>query len=366
MLKGWGAPEGELSAARAMELARRRGVSWEKSWRALGGVWLTASFLAGVSRASEVATQMLAIAEQHQNTELTAASLVRLGYSQIHAGNLDRAAECIDRAISLIQTIPKAPGRDIMAYGIWAWNTWFLGFPNRAANQMNQLFALARGLNSKVLEQLLRTFAVYFFFLLQERERMRDHATALLTLATELRGLSSRAQAEIYLGWLDSVEHDRPEVIERMQRALAEYRATGTLSLLSFFLSLIAQAQGRFGRYGEALVAIDEALTLIEETGERIFEADVHRIKGELLLAQNLSTAAEAEESFRTAIDIAARQDAKSWELRAATSLARLLRDTNRRDEARTMLAEIYGWFTEGFDTADLKDAKALLDELSA
>ena len=156
-----------------------------------------------------------------------------------------------------------------------------------------------------------------------------------------------------------------PEVLEGMQRALADFRATGSLTFASFLLSLIAQAEGRFGRYSEALAAIGEALRLIEDTGECLFEVEVHRIKGELLLAQNSSAVAEAEESFRTAIDIARRQNAKSWELRATTSLARLLRDTNRRDEGRTMLAEIYNWFTEGFDTADLKDAKALLDELA-
>ncbi|MBV8138344.1 MAG: hypothetical protein JO121_22355 [Deltaproteobacteria bacterium] len=112
-------------------------------------------------------------------------------------------------------------------------------------------------------------------------------------------------------------------------------------------------------------MTIDEAQAVIEETGERITEADVHRTKGELLLAKGVSNAPQAEHSFRTAIEIARLQKAKSWELRATMSLARLLRDTNRGDEARSMLAEIYNWFTEGFDTADLKDAKALLDELS-
>jgi adenylate cyclase len=193
---------------------------------------------------------------------------------------------------------------------------------------------------------------------------MRDHAAALVTLATELGSSSRRATAEIYLGWLDSIEHDSPEVIERMQRALADFRATGTLSIVSFLLSLIAEAQARFGRYSEALAAIGEALTLIEETGERVFQVDVHRIKGEVLLAQGLSGSEEAEESLRTAVDIAIRQNAKSFQLRATTSLARLLANQHRCDEARTMLAEIYGWFTEGFDTVDLKDAKTLLDEL--
>ena len=150
-----------------------------------------------------------------------------------------------------------------------------------------------------------------------------------------------------------------------MQRALADLRATGSLVSASFFLSLIAQALCLFSRYDETLVTIDEALTVIEETDERSTEAEVHRTKGELVLARGVSNAAQAEQSFRTAIEIARCQKAKSLELRATTSLARLLHDTNRRNEARSMLSEIYTWFTEGFDTPDLKDAKALLDQLS-
>jgi predicted ATPase len=117
-------------------------------------------------------------------------------------------------------------------------------------------------------------------------------------------------------------------------------------------------------QFDEGLRTIDESFPIIERTGQRQHEAEVHRLRGELLLAQDSSNAAHSEKSFRTAIEIARKQRAKSWELRATTSLAQLLAKQGRRDEARAMLAEIYGWFTEGFDTLDLKDAKALLDEL--
>jgi predicted ATPase len=372
-LKGYGSPEGELSAARALELARRPGVSWEKSWIALYGLLLTAFVRASVSRAAELAEQLLAIAEQHGNNERLAESLYLLGHSLMFAGKFSRTAECFDRAISLFEAMPKASTglgsrqnrHYTETYCISACNGWYLGFPNRAAKQMNQAFAMARGLNSKVIEEQVNNYALFFFFLLREPERMRDHAAALVTLTTESGNPIFRALGDFYLGWLDLVECDRPEAIERMQRALADFRARSSVIMVSSMLSLVAQSQGRFGRYSEAFAAIGEALTLMEETGECIFEADVHRIKGELLLAQDLSGLAQAEEWLRTAIDIASRQNAKSWELRATTSLARLLRDTNRRDEARTTLAEIYNWFTEGFDTADLKDAKALLDDLS-
>nr|NIO71038.1 tetratricopeptide repeat protein [Anaerolineae bacterium] len=124
-----------------------------------------------------------------------------------------------------------------------------------------------------------------------------------------------------------------------------------------------AEAYGKAGQAEEGLSVLAEALALVEKTGERYYEAELRRLKGELLLMQG--DEAEAEASFDKAIEVARRQQAKSWELRATVSLCRLWRKQGRVDEARQMLAEIYGWFTEGFDTADLKEAKALLEELS-
>ena len=118
------------------------------------------------------------------------------------------------------------------------------------------------------------------------------------------------------------------------------------------------------GRLDDGLSALTEALAAADEHEIRFYEAEMHRLKGELLLRQDDSNAAEAQSCFQRAIEIARNQSAKSWELRATMSLARLLAKQGHRDEARAMLADIYGWFTEGFDTADLKDAKALLDEL--
>jgi adenylate cyclase len=371
-LKGIGSPEGERAAARALELSRRPGVSWEKSWIALHGLYLTTLIQASLWRANELAMQMLAIAEQHGNKELAAQSFSSLALSQMLTGNFDSADKSFDRAISMYETMPKATTglgtlrniNDVAGSGFSAWNTWFLGFPNRAAKKMDDALAVAQGLDSKAVHELLHYGATIFFFLVRERKRTREHADALITSATELGNPSRRAIGELYLGWFDSVAGGQPQGIARMQRALADFRAGGSINMTSCFLSLIAQSQGGFGYYDEALVAIDEALAVIEETGQRAFEAEVHRINGELLLTRNSSSTARAEEGFRTTIEIARRQKAKSWELRATTSLARLLAKQGKRDEARTMLADLYNWFTEGFDTADLKDAKALLEEL--
>jgi len=137
---------------------------------------------------------------------------------------------------------------------------------------------------------------------------------------------------------------------------------------LSGPLRSLADAQAQAGQPEEGLTTLDEALALVEETDERYWEAELYRLKGELLLMQGdeAETEVEAERQYWHAIEVARRQRARSWELRATTSLARLWQEQGKTDEARQMLAEVYGWFTEGFDTADLIEAKALLEELSS
>ncbi len=154
------------------------------------------------------------------------------------------------------------------------------------------------------------------------------------------------------------------EGIAGMRRGISAYRASGATPH-AWMLSFLASGLGKVGRPQEGLQVVEEGFASVAKTGEQIASPPLHRVKGELLLAQNPADIGEAERCFRTAIEIARRQSARIAELRATVSLARLLNEQGRRDEARAMLAEIYGWFTEGFDTADLKEAKALLDELA-
>ena len=155
------------------------------------------------------------------------------------------------------------------------------------------------------------------------------------------------------------------EGIAQIEEGLATYRATGAELNCSYFLCLLAEACMETGRLDDGLSALWEALAAADEHEIRFYEAETHRLKGELLLRRYDSNTTEAQNCFQRAIQIARNQSAKSWELRATTSLARLLVKQGRRDEARAILAEIYGWFTEGFNTADLKDAKTLLDEVA-
>jgi predicted ATPase len=147
-----------------------------------------------------------------------------------------------------------------------------------------------------------------------------------------------------------------------MRRGIAEYEASG-MSASSFYLVPLAETYLRIGQLEEASGLLTSMLETVRQTGHRLHEAELYRLKGELLLRAS-SNEPEAEACFRQAIEIAQGQSAKAWELRATTSLARLLGKQGRRDEARGMLTEIYKWFSEGFDTADLKEAKVLLDEL--
>jgi predicted ATPase len=190
------------------------------------------------------------------------------------------------------------------------------------------------------------------------------------------------AGATILRGWALAMQRQEEEGIQQIQQGLAAVRATGGELWRPYYLVLLADAYGKTGQVEEGLTALAEALAAVDRTGERMYEAELYRLKGELTLqkfqvssskfqvedsvgssVQGLES--EAEECFLKAIEVAQKQQAKSLELRAATSLARLWQQQDKKAEAHELLAEIYNWFTEGFDTKDLKDAKALLEELA-
>jgi len=191
----------------------------------------------------------------------------------------------------------------------------------------------------------------------------RALAEASVTLASEHDFQFFLAQAIMQRGRVLAEQGRIEEGIAQLRQGLATWETAGTRYRRPTFLAWLAEAYGKAGQPEEGLSVLAEALAQVEQTGERYYEAELRRLEGELLLMQGDD--AEAEASFRRAIEVAQRQQAKSWELRATVSLARLWQKQGRTDEARRMLAQIYGWFTEGFDTLDLKEAKALLEELS-
>ena len=184
-----------------------------------------------------------------------------------------------------------------------------------------------------------------------------------MRVAEEQRLANFLGQATIYSGAVVTQKGQTSEGISRIRQGLAACRATGAVLSRPFFSRFLADAYLRAEQLTEGLAVVDEALSLVSQTQERWHEAELWRLKGELVRQTGLECLQEAENCLRKALAVARPQEAKLWEVRATTGLARLLRDAGRRTEAHAMLSEIYNWFTEGFDTADLKDAKALLED---
>ena len=161
------------------------------------------------------------------------------------------------------------------------------------------------------------------------------------------------------------MQQRREEGVAQLRQGLDAYRDGGAELYLPWHLALLAEAYRASGQAEGGLAALAEAMAMVDKTGERWYEAELYRLKGELMLSQSPDNSAEAETCFHQALDMARCRQAKSWELRAATSLARLWQSQDKRQDAYDLLAPVYGWFTEGFDTADLQEAKTLLQELA-
>jgi len=242
---------------------------------------------------------------------------------------------------------------------------WHLGYPDQALMRGNEAVALAQTLSHPLNLAFAEGVVGYLHQYRREARAAQEVAERLIALSVEHGFSHWLAQATIERGWAMAQQGHNQEGIEQIREGLAAFRAAGTETLRPHVLCLLAEAYGEKDRLDDGLSALAESLAAADAQEERHYEAEIHRLKGDFLLRQDQSNAPEAETCFRRAVEIARNQNAKSLELRATMSLARLLASQGRRDEGCTMLADIYGWFTEGFDTADLKDAKALLDELS-
>ena len=238
-----------------------------------------------------------------------------------------------------------------------------LGFPDQALAQSNAAIAEARRLAHPLSLAVTLGVGGILLSLVEDDAALGERADRLVVVATEQGFLQWRAHGTILRGWVKVKNGDVTEGISLLRSGLSAYRSTGAEIWMPHFIALLARACEIAGHVEEGLTLLDDAFQVVERTGERWFEAELNRHKGRLLLRQGHSKA--AEELYRKAVSIAAEQSAKLWELRAAMSLAPLRRDQGRRDEARDLLAPIYGWFIEGFDTQDLQEAKALLSELA-
>jgi predicted ATPase len=242
-----------------------------------------------------------------------------------------------------------------------------LGYPDQALQTSRAAVAWAQELAHPFSQAFALTFASLFHHFRRDVQFVQAVAERALALSTEQGFPFFAAWATVYQGWALAERGQTKEGIARIRQGLAACRATGAGTVIYYFRGILADLYGKVGRIEEGLAEVTEALSLVEKTGDRIYEVEEHRLKGELLLLQGADET-EVEWYYQKAIQVARQQNAKFWELRATVSLGRLwhsLRSQDKSARARERLEEIYGWFTEGFDTPDLMEAQALLKELS-
>jgi predicted ATPase len=387
--KGMAAPEVGAVYNRARELCQRVGKTPQLS-PVLFALHRFYAVRAELQAAREIAEQHLKLAQSIQDPALLLSAHLALGAAWLWLGEFVPAREHLEQGIasydpqqhrSLAFLYGENPG--VTCFFFAAWALWHLGSPDQALKSSDDALTLARELSHphSLAEALL--FAAMLHQFRREMQTAQERAEAVITLSTEQGFPLWLALGTILRGWVLTEQGQGEEGITQMRQGLAAHRATGAELWRSYHLALLAEAYGKTGQVEEGLTALAEALAVIDKNGERHYEAELYRLKGELTL-QKLSVAssqlsvtnpqsltpnpqaeAEAEACFLKAIEIARQQQAKSLELRATTSLARLWQQQGKQKDAHQMLVEIYGWFTEGFDTADLQEAKALLEELS-
>jgi predicted ATPase len=245
--------------------------------------------------------------------------------------------------------------------------SWLLGYPDQALALSRESIALAQALSHPMSLLLARCFASFLHQFRGEPQAVHEHAEAAFAICTE-HGIAPHyvATARIMRGWAAAALGEVEAGAAELRDGLADLLATEMNARRPHYLALLAETEAWAGRLDQGLAALGEAQELVDRTEERRWEAEIHRLTGELLLRMDPSgKSAEAEARFAQAMRVAGDQGAGALELRAATSLARLWGDNGKREEARDLLATVYGRFVEGFETPDLKRAKALLDELS-
>jgi predicted ATPase len=368
--KGYASPEVEHTFARAWELCQRLGESPPR-FTVLYGLFVC-YFGGGKHRqARDQAEQFLHLAQLQGDAVPLLVAHRLLGLPLYCMGELAQAHEHFAQSVALYdsqqhRTLAFAYGQDpgIAALVLDAFALWLLGYPDQALRRSHEACTLAESLAHP--HSLAYGFAhlAMFHQFRRDREEARRYAEVATRISREQGFPFWLGAGLIFQGWAHTTRHQLAEQIAAMHEGMALYRATDAAMWVPYFLTLLAATYGEASQPEAGLRLLDEARTVMDSTQERFYEAEVHRVQGELVLAQGADQHALAEAGFQHALDIARRQQAKSWELRAAMSLSCLWQQQGKRQEAHDLLAGVYAWFTEGFDTADLQDAKVLLEEL--
>jgi predicted ATPase/class 3 adenylate cyclase len=369
--KGGGAPDVERLYTRARELCERVGEP-PQLFRVLWGLWGVYFQRGDYQTMRALGEQLLSLAQRLQDPDLLLEAHHALWATLDSSGELAAAQPHLERGMRLYD--PQRHRAHAAVYsghdpGVCcrmtaARSLWFRGHPDQAVASIQAALALAQQLAHPFSLTLALHSAAVVHQLCREAPLTQARAEAALTIATDQEFPQQCAQAMHLRGWALAACGQGEEGMAQIKRGLAAYQATGATRIRPYYLALLAEASVQVGRTAEGLGALAEALAMLGQSGARWWEAELYRLRGELLL-QSAAPPEEAEACFRRALDIARSQQAKSLELRAAMSLSRLWQSQGKRAEARELLTPIYSWFAEGFDTADLQEAKALLEGLS-
>jgi predicted ATPase len=362
-------PEVEQTYTQARELCQRLGDT-PQLFPVLWGLCRTYHSRGELHKARELGEQLSSLAQSMQDPALILEAHHTQWSTLFNLGELLSAKEHFERGRALYD--PQQHRQHAFLYGGHdpgvccgthaAQVLWLLGYPDQALRRNQEALSLGRELS----HSFSLAFALFWAALVHqfrgEREAVQERTEAAMILAIEQGFPRWVMMGTILRGWL-TVDHGYVQQgIEQIRQGLAAQGIAEQQTSVAF----LAEAYGKAGQAEEGLSVVNKALTTARNTGLRYYEAELHRIKGELLLGQAVPSEEEqAEACFQEAINVSRRQEAKSLELRAAMSLSRLWQRQGKQKEARQLLTDIYGWFTEGFDTADLKAAKALLEKLA-
>jgi predicted ATPase len=378
-VKGYAAPETKVAIERArlfIERSEALGEPLEDPlmlFSALYGHWATnfVAFNGDICR--DLATHFLALAERQGATTPVLIGHRIMGHSLLKGGNFVQARTHYDRGIAIYdpvehRTLATRFGHDtgVAIFCYRSWTLWFLGYAEAALRDAAAAVENARETDQAASLMFALHMTAVFHVLCGNYAVATARARELFALAEEKGALMWKASGVMHEGCALAATGKASSAIEMLTAGITGYRSTGPTSSITSYLSYLARAYGNVGQFDDAWRCIDEAVTVIGNAKERWFEAEVYRIAGEIARMSAEPDADKAEAHFERSLAVARQQQAKSWELRAAMSLARLWRDQGNPEQARDLLAPVYGWFTEGFDTLDLKEAKALLDELAA
>jgi class 3 adenylate cyclase/predicted ATPase len=377
--KGYAAPETKVAIEQARLLIERSEALGEPLedplllFSTIYGLWAVnfVAFKGDICR--DLASHFLALAERQAATIPVLIGHRVMGHSLLKGGDFVQARTHYDKGIVLYDPVEHRmlatrfghdTGVAILSYR--SWTLWLLGYPEAALRDAATAVETARETGQAASLMFALYMTAFFHLLCGNYAVATSRARELFALAKEKDALMWKASGMIHEGCALAATSKAAAAIEMLTSGIVGYRSTGATLSITAFLSHLARAYGDIGQFDDAWRCIGEAVTVIENAKERWYEAEVHRAAGEIALLSPERDVANAEAYFERALAVARQQQAKSWELRAAMGMARLWRDQGKQKEARDLFAPVYGWFTEGFDTLDLKEAKNLIDELSS